>query len=220
MKKFVSISLLALTGCAGSTYEYTSRTPYGVHRVDVNEGALRKHVSETWDSKEEYEDCMSTVNRRQLGGISADQYCREQTRDERRGKGYPGSSSMLRPAGYGYGSMVMPAGFGPGMYYGPGALYAIPPSPPGRRRDAGTPTDPAYALAVVNAHRRGQTQPSSGGRQTDENPPAQPDDGAMDAVLLETANTANRVRELEERLDRQEVRRSRTPVPEKTGQSK
>jgi hypothetical protein len=105
---------------------------------------------------------------------------------------------LASPTGFGPMGAGMPAGFGPG------ALYAIPPSPPGRRRDAGTPTDPAYALAVVNAHRRGQTQPSSGGRQTDENPPAQPDDGAMDAVLLETANTANRVRELEERLDRRE----------------
>jgi hypothetical protein len=205
MKKFVSISLLALTGCAGSTYEYTSRTADGVRQIDVNESALHKHVGETWDSKEEYEDCMSNVNRRELGGMTADQYCRKQTQDSKRKREnlLNGESPMMHSGV----PMGMPAGFGPGTFmptgYGPGALYAIPPSPLGRRRDAGTPTDPAYALAVVNA-RRARTRSSSGGRQTDEHPPAQPDDDAMDAVLVETANTANRVRELEERLDRRE----------------
>ncbi|MBD3250872.1 hypothetical protein GF380_00110 [Candidatus Uhrbacteria bacterium] len=158
----IAILIIITTGgCAAQTYQYTERTPDGVYQRDVNRGAFHSHVSETWDSKEEYEDCLATVNRRQLGGLTADEYCRRQTNSDRRQQTQ--SSNGVAPGGPGY--TVAPMG-GALPVTGMGA-YPMPmlQAPPGQLDYEGTQTDYVYSSQVEAAHRRATVVPS--GRESD-----------------------------------------------------
>lgn len=176
VKSFVGVGIvLALcSACGASTYHYHEKSADGTWSRDVNQGPFHRHVEEEWDAEKQYRDCLSTVNRRQLGGLTADQYCRAQTRSSKRG----GPNGSMFVPGMTMGTGYMPTSMGMSMAM---PLYA---APRGQLDYEGTDSDPRSAAARV-AH----------GTHLD----------AIEPVARQTAHTANRVQELEGRLERLET---------------
>lgn len=184
----IAIALMLLLGaCSTTTRQYIETTPDGKYSKKVDTSTFNTTVVEEWDSDMAYQNCLSTVNLRQLGGLTADQYCRQKTSSDRRKREnlrngeMPGGTSMMGPGLYGPGAMMGPGGFGPGV------MMPMYTAPPGQVDWEGTIADPRVASQVTSA-----SQSRSTGND---------DDKARDRQV---ADNASEIREAQERLDRLE----------------
>jgi BMFP domain-containing protein YqiC len=149
LTRFLLLACLLIAGCANSkTLQIRDSSADGTLVTTVTKGPNGEDVTENWDSKKEYEDCLSTVNRRRINGMTADAYCREQTRSNRR-----------RAAGFGTGSFGN--GFGPmsGGWGDPRFSQSAPPiQQGGPHYTQADPNNAALATATpVYATGEGQT---------------------------------------------------------------
>jgi hypothetical protein len=183
----VLIALL-LGACSARTYQRTETTPDGISTTKRNTGPFHDHTSEEFDSTIAYRNCLSDMNRRQ-NGVSAVDYCRQETRSNdrkrqnlRNGEA-PGGTSMMGPGQFGPGAMMGSGGYGRGGY-GVGG-YPMYQAPLGQLDYEVNPGQPSYA-----------SQSRSNGSD---------DDKARDGQI---ADTANEVRQVQERVDRLESQES------------
>jgi hypothetical protein len=86
MKRIFPFALaILLAGCSTTnSYQMRDASADGIRTRTVIDGPKGTSVVESWDSTAEYRECLRTVNRRQIGGMPADEYCRDQTRSPQR----------------------------------------------------------------------------------------------------------------------------------------
>ncbi len=190
----ITLTLMAflLGGCSGQTYQFTETTADGTYVRNVNRGAFHRHESEEFDSRIAYRNCLSDMNRRQMGP-SAVEYCRQETRSDRRKRENvkvgetpnSGGMSMMGP-----GAMMGPGG------YRQGTLLPIYSAPLGPMDYEGSTADPRTSSQAASAGEAKRQSGSSGSSADDK------------AVLDQIARNAEEARKAQERLDRLEAERS------------
>ncbi len=196
---------LLVAGCAHTqTIQQRENTSDGVLTRTISRGPTGESVVEEWDSAQQYQDCMSNINRRQMNGMTAEQYCGMKTRSTKRknedaqngGTPSPFGGMYGGAWGGGYGSIAPPmqnwyagSGLDPAQgYYAPPATVYMTPA----QQSKSSGIDPAVAKQLLaNAReqaklrreldalkqRKGSTPPAP--KHADPPPPSEPADATQ-----------------------------------------